>query len=309
MERHDGGAPLPDALRGGAVALGNFDGFHAGHAAVVGRAVAWARARGRPALVGTFDPHPALWFKPETPPMALTRLDQRLELFAAAGADATIVWRFDAALAARTAEGFMAEDLARAADAAHVVTGWDFTFGARRGGGPALLDAAGPALGFTADALGPVTEGAEPISSTRVRDALRTADPATATALMGRPFTIRGVVEHGAKLGRTLGFPTANLRLGGYLRPAYGVYAVRVRTPDGVWRAGVANLGVRPMIEPPLELLEATVLDWSGDLYGHEIDVALIAYLRPEWKLDGLDALKAQVERDKHAAREVLTSN
>ena len=306
MERFDGTVALPARLRGGGIALGNFDGFHLGHQAVVGRAVAWARAAGRPALVGTFDPHPARLFTPALEPIALTTMDQRLALMADAGAEAAVVWRFDRALAVVSALDFMGDDLCAAVGAAHVVTGWDFTFGARRGGGAAMLAELGPAMGFAAEALGAVMLDGAPVSSTRVREALRDARPDAAARLLGRPFAIFGNVEHGAKLGRTLGFPTANLRLGEYVRPAYGVYAVRVVLPGGERRDGVANLGVRPMFEPPVELLETFLFDFEGDLYGREIGVELVAYLRPEWKLDGLDALRVQVELDKAAARAVL---
>ncbi len=308
MDRFEGGTPLPARLRGGSIALGNFDGFHLGHQAVVRRAVERARADGRPALVGTFDPHPARLFTPALEPIALTTMDQRLALMADAGVDAAIVWHFDRALASVSAAGFMRAHIADALGVSHVVTGWDFTFGAKRGGSAALLAEAGPALGFTAQALGAVMLDGAPVSSTRVREALRDARPDAAARLLGRPFTIVGTVEHGAKLGRTLGFPTANLRLGDYLRPAYGVYAVRVVLPDGTRRGGVANLGIRPMFDPPVELLETYIFDFEGDLYGQTLGIELIAYLRPEWKLDGLDALVKQVEADKAAARAVLAS-
>jgi len=306
VERFDGTVALPARLRGGGIALGNFDGFHLGHQAVVGRAVAWAHAAGRPALVGTFDPHPARLFTPALEPIALTTMDQRLALMADAGVEAAVVWRFDRVLAAVGADAFMADALAATVGAAHVVTGWDFTFGSRRGGGAAMLAELGPGMGFAAEALGAVMLDGAPVSSTRVREALRDARPDAAARLLGRPFAIFGNVEHGAKLGRTLGFPTANLRLGEYVRPAYGVYAVRVVLPGGERRDGVANLGVRPMFEPPVELLETFLFDFEGDLYGREIGVELVAYLRPEWKLDGLDALRVQVELDKAAARAVL---
>lgn len=308
MERFDGTASLPRAYRDGVVALGNFDGFHLGHQAVVGRAVERARAEGRPALVGTFDPHPARFFTPALEPIALTTMEQRLTLMAAAGVDAAVVWRFDAALAVVSAADFMVDALAGMIGAAHVVTGWDFTFGAKRGGGAAMLAELGPGMGYTAEALGAVMLDGAPVSSTRVREALRDGRPDAAARLLGRPFTVAGPIEHGAKLGRTLGFPTANMRLGDYVRPAYGVYAVRVVLPDGERRDGVANLGVRPMFEPPIELLETYLFDFEGDLYGREVEVELVAYLRPEWKLDGLDALVRQVAADKAAAQAVLAA-
>jgi riboflavin kinase/FMN adenylyltransferase len=306
MERIFGGAPLPPALRGGVVALGNFDGFHAGHQAVVGHALSQARARGVPALVASFDPHPITLFRPDLPPFALTTVAQRLDLFEAFGIDGAIALPFDHALAAQSAEAFVADWLHARLGVSGVVTGGDFTFGKGREGDVARLAALMAAQHGTAAVVAPITDDAGVISSTRIRHALAAGDPQTATRLLTRPFTVRAVVEHGAKLGRQLGFPTANMRLGAYLRPRYGVYAVRARLADGSLVPGVANLGIRPMIDPPQELLETWLLDWSGDLYGQEIEVELIAWLRPEMKLDGLDALKAQVMADADAARTVL---
>jgi riboflavin kinase/FMN adenylyltransferase len=306
MERIFGGVTLPEALRGGVVALGNFDGFHAGHQAVVGRALARARARAVPALVASFDPHPARLFKPDLPPFSLTTVDQRLDLFERFGMDGGVILPFDDKLAAQSAAEFVADWLVGRLGVSGVVTGGDFTFGRGREGDVARLAALMADAGGMADVVPAVADGVGVVSSTRVRQALMAGEPAAAAALLTRPFAIRGVVEHGAKLGRQLGFPTANMRLGDYVRPAYGVYAVQVRLGDGRLVPGVANLGVRPMIEPPEELLESWLLDWDGDLYGQEIEVELVAFLRPEMKLAGLDALKAQVMADADAARAVL---
>jgi len=306
MMRLSGEARVPDAFRGGIVALGNFDGFHRGHQAVVGAAVARAHAEGRPALVATFDPHPVRYFKPDAAPFRLTTLDQREALFAAAGADAMVVFAFDAALASLTAEAFARERLADHIGAAGVVTGEDFTFGRAKSGNVAVLAALGEALGFTAQAVAPVADGGEPVSSSRIREALRGGRPREAAALLTRPFAIRGVVEHGAKLGRTIGYPTANLTLGTYLRPAYGIYAVRARLDDGRVVAGAANLGIRPSFDPPVELLETYLFDFACDLYGRTIEVELIEYLRPEAKFDGLEALSAQMTLDCERARAIL---
>lgn len=296
---------VPAYLRGGVVALGNFDGFHVGHQAVVGHALARARAAGVPALVATFDPHPARLFRPDLPPFALTTRDQKLDLFAGFGIDATVVIAFDSVFAAHSAEDFVADWLGHRIGASGAVSGADFTFGVKRSADTAALARLGAAYGITAEVVEAVGDSGGIVSSTRIRDALRAADPSAAAALLTRPFIIRGVVEHGAKLGRTLGFPTANVALGDYLHPAYGVYAVRVRV-DGGWIDGVANLGVRPMFDPPVELLEVNLFDWSGDLYGRTIDVALVAFLRPEWKLDGLEALTRQIAVDCVAARAAL---
>jgi riboflavin kinase/FMN adenylyltransferase len=306
MERIFGGAPLPPALRGGVVALGNFDGFHAGHQAVVGHALAVARARGVPALVASFDPHPITLFRPDLPPFALTTVAQRLDLFAAFGIHGAVVLPFNQALAAQSAESFVADWLHARLGVSGVVTGGDFTFGKGREGDVARLAALMAARHATAEVVAPITDHEGVISSTRIRQALAAGDPQTAARLLTRPFAVRALVEHGAKLGRQLGFPTANMRLGAYLRPRYGVYAVRARLADGSLVPGVANFGIRPMIDPPQELLESWLLDWQGDLYGQEIEVQFIAWLRPEMKLAGLDALKAQVMADAEAARTVL---
>jgi riboflavin kinase/FMN adenylyltransferase len=306
MERVTGGAMLPQHLRGGVAALGNFDGFHLGHQAVVGSALAAARARGVPALVVSFDPHPARLFKPDLPPFSLTSVPQRLDLLAAFGVDGAVMIPFGREIAALGATEFVEQWLVRRLGVSGVVTGGDFTFGRQRSGDTAQMTALGAAHGFTAAVHPPVSDGAGTISSSRIRAALRDAQPQAATAMLSRPFTIRGNVAHGAKLGRTLGFPTANMVLGDYQRPAYGVYAVMVVLADGSRVPGVANLGIRPMIEPPVELLETWLMDWNGDLYGQEIGVELVAYIRPEMKLAGLDALKAQIAADAVAARALL---
>lgn len=307
MQRLDGSAAVPAAMRGGIVALGNFDGFHAGHQAVVARVVARARAEGRPAIVATFDPHPRRYFQPHLPPFRLTNLDQRERLFAAAGADAMLVFGFDAALAGLTAAAFAAERLVGMVGAGGVVTGTDFTFGRARSGDAATLKALGYAHGFTAETVAPVGDGAAVVSSSRIRDCLREGRPREAAAMLTRPFAVEGVVEPGAQLGRQLGYPTANLSMGKYLRPAYGIYAVTGRLSDGRVLKGAANLGIRPTIAgEPIELLEPYFFDFSGDLYGRTIEVALIDYLRAEAKFESLDALKVQMALDCERARAVL---
>jgi len=308
MERLDGGAAVPERLRGGIVALGNFDGFHKGHQAVVGRAVSRARAEGRPALVATFDPHPVRFFKPDLPPFRLTSLDQRERLFAAAGADAMLVYHFGTELASVSAPDFVADYLASRAGAAGVATGEDFTFGKGRGGDVEVLKLLGQANRISVDAIAPVDDGDEPVSSSRVREALEAGDCFTATRLLTRPFAIEGVVEHGDKRGRALGYPTANLSLGPYQRPRFGVYAVRGRLADRRVLDGAANLGTRPMFDPPKELLEPYFFDFDEDLYGQTVEVALIAFLRAERAFDGLDELKAQIARDCEHAAEILAA-
>lgn len=306
MERLDGGSAVPAHLRGGIVALGNFDGFHLGHQAVVGRAIARAKTEGRPALVATFDPHPVRFFKPDLPPFRLTTLDQRQRLFGAAGANAMLVFHFDAELAAVTAEDFVIDRLIARIGAAGVVTGEDFTFGNRRGGNITVLRQLGEEHGLSVDTVAPVMDGGEPVSSSRIREALEAGDCETATRLLTRPFAIEGIVEHGDKRGRTIGYPTANINLANYQRPHYGIYAVRGRLPDGRTLDGAANLGIRPSFHPPKELLEPYFFDFSGDLYGQTIEVEFISFIRAEAKFDGLDSLTRQMEQDCAEARRRL---
>ena len=308
MQRLSGGVRIADPFRGGVIALGNFDGFHRGHQAVVGRAVARARAEGRPAIVATFDPHPIRLFRSDAPPFQLTTIDQRMRLFGAAGADATLVLGFDVALAGVSAEAFVRDWLVEQAGASCIVTGEDFTFGKGRAGTPATMRALGERFGLMVETVSPVSDADGVISSSRIRTALQAGDPGEAARLLTRPFTIKGVVSHGDKRGRTIGYPTANMALGDYLRPRYGIYAVRARLADGTMVDGAANLGIRPSFDPPKELLETYLFDWSGDLYGQTIAVKLHAFLRAEAKFDRLDALSAQMDRDCAAARAILAA-
>jgi riboflavin kinase/FMN adenylyltransferase len=217
-----------------------------------------------------------------------------------------LVFEFGEELRSTSAEDFVTELLAKRIGAAGVVTGDDFTFGRGRAGNAEILRALGEKHGIAAETVAPVFLDGAPVSSSRIRKALVDADPATATRLLTRPFAIEGVVEHGDARGRTLGFPTANVALGPYQRPAYGIYAVTVRLEDGGEHPGVASLGIRPTFEPPQELLEAFLFDFDGDLYGRTIEVALHAFLRPEAKFDSVEALKAQMALDSDRARQVL---
>ena len=306
MERLESGVPIPAHLRGSIMALGNFDGFHLGHQAVVGRAVERARAEGRPIIVATFDPHPMRLFRPENPWFRLTSLDQRQRLFAAAGADAMLVFAFTRQLAALSPQDFV-DLLVDGMGVAGVVTGQDFTFGQGRTGTVTTLAELGAARGMSAEAVAPVTDqGGEVVSSSRIRAALKSGDCATATRLLTRPFAVQGIVQHGDKVGRTIGFPTANVDLGHYLRPAYGIYAVRGLLPDGRVLDGAANLGIRPSFDPPKELLEPHFFDFAESLYDQFIEVQLIEFIRPEAKYEGLEALTAQIGRDCDAARQIL---
>lgn len=294
-------------MRGAIIALGNFDGFHKGHQAVVQAAIDWAKSENRPVIVATFDPHPVRHFKPDTPPFRLTTLDQRERLFTAAGADAMLVFEFDAQLAATTAEDFVEKLLVERFGAAGVVTGEDFTFGKGRAGNVDVMKELGAPLGLVTKTVSAVNDDGDVVSSSRIRGALEEGDCETAARLLTRPFAIEGTVIHGDKNGRDLGFPTANVDMGHYLRPKYGIYAVKGRLPDGRVVNGAANLGIRPSFDPPKELLEPHFFDLDEDLYGQVIEVELHHFLRGEEKFDDLDALIVQMEKDCERARLLLT--
>ncbi len=300
---------LPEPLRGAVIALGNFDGFHLGHQAVAGEAIRWAREQGRPSIVATFDPHPVRFFKPDAEPFRLTTLEQRQELYLAAGATAMLVFHFGAELASTSAEDFVGHLLHDRMGAAGVVTGEDFTFGKGRSGNRAMLESLGRAHGIEARAVAPVMDGGAPVSSSRIRQALQAGDPQEAARLLTRPFAIRGIVQHGDKRGREIGYPTANLPVENYLRPKFGIYAVTGKIlSTGQELKGAANIGIRPQFTPAKELLEPHFFDFSGDLYGQEIEVAFRHFLRPEAKFDSLDALLEQMERDCDEARKLLSA-
>jgi riboflavin kinase/FMN adenylyltransferase len=293
-------------MRGAIIALGNFDGFHKGHQTVAQTAIDWAKEEGRQAIIATFDPHPVRHFQPDAPPFRLTTLNQRERLFTAAGADAMLVFEFGAELAGTTAEDFVEKLMVERFGAAGIVTGEDFTFGKGRAGNIEVMKQLGEPLGLATKSVGPVSANDEVISSSRIRDALKAGDCETATKLLTRPFAIEGTVIHGDKNGRKLGYPTANIDIDHYLRPKYGIYAVKGRLPDGRVVNGAANLGIRPTFDPPKELLEPYFFDFSEDLYGQVIEVELHHFLRGEKKFDELDDLMAQMEKDCAKARDML---
>jgi riboflavin kinase/FMN adenylyltransferase len=302
--------PIPAALRGAVIALGNFDGFHRGHQAVAGEAISWAKAEGRPSIIATFDPHPVRFFRPDVPPFRLTTLEQRQELYLAAGATAMLVFHFDAELAGTSAEDFIQSILIDRFGAHGVVTGGDFTFGKGARGNVDLLRTFGGERGLQSRVVEAVTAGEEVVSSSRIREALRDGDPQLAARLLTRPFAIRGIVEHGDKRGRTIGYPTANVTIDNYLRPKYGIYAVTGRLlATGQVLHGAANIGIRPQFEPPKELLEPYFFDFAGDLYGQEIEVAFHHFLRGEAKFDSLEALIEQMDKDCAEARRLLSAS
>jgi len=298
---------VPADWKGGAVALGNFDGVHCGHQALLVRAREQARPLGAPVVALTFEPHPRGFFVPDTGPFRLTLAPAKVRLLAQYGVQAVLAQRFDAAFAGLGAEAFVGAVLLKGLGARHVVCGYDFTFGARRGGNVEMLRAQGTAKGFGVTVLEPVMREGEIYSSTRIREALRAGWVSEALDLLGHSWEIEGVVELGDQRGRTIGFPTANVALGEHLRPRFGVYAVRALVDD-TWRDGVANLGRRPTFGKLKENFEVHLFDFAGDLYGKVLRVAMIDFIRPEMKFSGLDQLKAQIAADGEAARRVLNA-
>lgn len=311
---------LPDSARGAVAAIGNFDGVHLGHRAVIGAAVARAREAGRPSAVVTFEPHPRRFFKPDLPPFLLASARMKVAALRDCGVDLCFALRFDRTLAAMPAETFVKEVLLDGLGLAGVVAGYDFVFGKGRGGTPETLVAGMRAGGREAVIVAPAIDAVEArraglevepdafvYSSTGVREALKAGDPEGAARILDRPFAIDGRVRRGDARGRTIGFPTANLELDGYMPPAFGVYAVRVFGARDGAVSGVANLGVRPTIGgDPAPRLEVHLFDFAGDLYGKRLVVELIAFLRAERKFSGLDELKAQIARDADSARAAL---
>lgn len=301
----------PAGIRRSVLALGNFDGVHRGHQAVIGTARAMASREGAPLTVMTFEPHPRSLFNPSGPPFRLTPLRAKLRLMAELGVDAVVALRFNLALSMVPAETFARQVLIEALQARHIVVGYDYVFGHRRQGTPALLEELGAAHGFGLTCVAPAADSddPEPYSSTRIRSHLQAGAPAEAAAILGRAWTIEGRVRLGRQLGRTIGVPTANIALYDYLRPAFGVYACTVTMDrDGFATAhpGVANIGLRPTVDGTSELLEVHLFDYHGDLYGAHLRVALVDFLRGEVKFDGLPALKAQIGEDMVRARAVL---
>lgn len=296
---------LPEQARGATLALGNLDGVHLGHAAVLAAA---HQARPDLALGAlTFEPHPREHFRPDDPPFRLTLLPAKARALAACGARHVIALPFGAELAAMSAGEFVEEVLHRALGARHLACGPDFAFGHRRGGDVAFLRQAAEGLGIGLSIVPHLADGEGTISSTRIRRLLQDGYPERAAALLGRPFAVVGPVTHGDARGRTIGFPTANIPLGRHLEAARGVYAVQATMPDGRVVPGVANLGRRPTLGgDPISRLEAHLFDFAEDLYGQELSVALVAFLREERKFDGFPALVAQIRTDAEAARRLL---
>lgn len=295
---------LPATGREASIALGNFDGVHLGHAAVV-RAAHAARPD-VPRAVLTFQPHPREFFRPQDPPFRLTQPAERADALAALGVDILYELRFDADFSHITGEDFITNVLHQGLGAAHLACGADFAFGHRRSGDISLLTKRAEELGIGLTVVPAVADAQGPISSGRVRRLLQDGYPERAALLLGRPYSIRGVVIHGDARGRTIGFPTANVPLGQHLEPARGVYAVTVRLPDSSVVKGVANIGQRPTVGGTQSRLEVNLFDFAGDLYGQELTVSLHDFIRDEQKFASFDALKAQILQDAAQARALL---
>ena len=295
----------PGPLAGAVVAIGNFDGMHRGHRAVIGAALTCAHKLGRKTAALTFSPHPRLLFRPREPLFQLSSERDKLRLMAAAGLDGAIVMTFDAALASTSAKDFIARILVDRLGIGGAAIGFDFHFGKNRQGSPDFLAAEGARAGFAVDIVAPLEDEGRPVSSGAVRKALAEGKVVEAAELLGAPWFVSGEVIHGDKRGRDLGFPTANLRLDPSCGLKHGIYAVRVGV--GTERHdGVASFGIRPMFDAGATLLEVHLFDFAGDLYGKTLDVAFIGWLRPERKFESLDALKRAMETDAAQAHAAL---
>ncbi len=316
----DGAAPA-DA-RGAAMAIGNFDGVHRGHQQVIGLALQLARTRGVPAGVLSFEPHPVQLFRPDDAPFRLTLRQAKARQLAALGVDIHVVIPFTAEFSGRSPESFVQDVLVDRLAISHAIVGYDFHYGHKRQGNAETLERAAAQYGFGFSVLDEVAdEGGGPISSSAVREALRTGQPGAAAHILGRPWEVESTVQLGDQRGRTLGYPTANMVLGDQLRPAFGVYAVEaaVAAPDGSdetndpnwgpWLPGVANFGIRPMYRSQEPLMETYLFDFDRDIYGQRMRVRLIDHLRPEMTFETVDQLVAQMDRDSQMARAILADH
>ncbi len=306
MDTYSVSDDLPAAARGAAIALGNFDGLHAGHRAVIDDARASADSRGAPLAVATFEPAPRRFFQPDAPPFRIMTPLRRQIGLERLDVDLCLLLRFDAAMAGLMHDQFAARVLRDQIGAASVSVGYDFRFGRARKGDARALVQLGAENGFEGRIVAEVDQGGAKASSTRIRQMIQDGDMAAAAEALGDWWVVDGEVEHGEKRGRTLGFPTANLRLGEIIHPAHGVYAVWARTDDQPWRPGVANFGRTPTTGLRDPLLEVVLFDWTGDLYGRRLHVAFAKWLRPEVAYAGIDPLVAQMKLDASQARTVL---
>lgn len=298
-------APRVSQFKGAVAAIGNFDGVHRGHRAVIDAAVTRAAALGAPAIAVTFEPHPRKILRPSDPVFRLTDETSKLRLLAATGLTGALVLTFDAAFAALTAEEFVTRILAGRLGIQGATIGFDFHFGHRRGGSPAFLAEQGERYGFTVETAQPLEDEGRPVSSSSIRAALAEGRVVEAAELLGYPWFAAGKVITGDRRGRNLGFPTANIALDPECGLKHGIYAVRAGI-GGLVRDGVASFGTRPTFDNGAPLLEVHVFDFAGDLYGAPIDVAFIGWIRPELKFDSADALVRRMDDDARLARAAL---
>jgi riboflavin kinase / FMN adenylyltransferase len=299
---------LPHEMRGGVVAIGNFDGVHRGHRIVLEKALELASALDKPALVLTFEPHPRTVFQPDQPVFRLTPPRLKAEILEAMGFAGVIEQPFSRDFAGISADDFVNQILVESLGVSHVVTGFDFHFGKNRQGGPAFLMASGEREGFEVSLVDAFRdEGGAVVSSSRIRDSLAEGDAVGAAGLLGYRYLVEAEIVRGQQLGRTLGYPTANMQLAPETRLGHGIYAVRFRRADGSLHDGVASFGRRPTItDNGAPLLETYLFDFDGDLYGETCVVSFFGFLRPELKFDGLEPLMAQMRQDEAEARALL---
>jgi riboflavin kinase / FMN adenylyltransferase len=296
---------LPPALRGAVLAIGNFDGVHRGHQAVLGAAKAADDRAGRPAGLMVFEPHPREVFQPDKPLFRLTPLERKLELIAMLGHEFAVVIDFDRDFSAQSPKTFASDVLLDRLEVSHVVTGYDFFFGRGREGSPEALRALGAELGFAVTIVTPEGDKGEVFSSTRVRELLAEGHVRDAAEMLGHWWRVRGTVVGGAKRGTGLGYPTANIHLAPGVQLHHGIYAVRVHEGSS-WHAGAAYLGTRPTFDDGAPVLEVFLIHYDGNLYGRQIDIEFIAFLRRDAKFVSMEALKAQMDKDCTAAMAAL---
>lgn len=297
---------LAEGDRGAAVALGNFDGVHRGHQRVIAQAAKGAQAHGCPLGVISFEPHPRRVFQPDQPTFRLMTPHQQARALEDLGVDRFYILNFDYEMASLTDREFVEKVLVGGLGVRHVAVGFDISFGKGRSGSPEAMRAYGEEFGFSVSVAEAVGSDGEKFSSTAVRQALRDGHPEVAAAILGRPFAIEGVVRRGKQLGRELGFPTANVMLGDYVVPKFGIYATRTRLPDGREIAGASSIGVNPTTGQEQPRLEVWLFDFDEDLYGQQIETDLIAFLRPEEKFETIELMVEQIRRDEAAARRLL---
>jgi riboflavin kinase/FMN adenylyltransferase len=299
--------PASSIPKGAVVAMGNFDGVHLGHRAVIAAALEMSRSHDKPAFAVTFEPHPRKFFSPNTPQFRLTDEPNKLRLLAGAGLAGAVVMTFDTARAGTTAQDFIHHDLIARLGVSGIAVGYDFHFGKGRVGSPSLLVSEAPRLGIEVDVQHHIDIDERPVSSSAIRMALAEGQIADATAMLGGPWFVTGDVIHGEKRGAGLGYPTANIRLDKDCGLKHGIYAVRVGR--GAERLnGVASFGRRPTFDNGAPLLEVFLFDFKGDLYGTTLDVAFIGFIRDELKFDSIDALIRQMDDDSAKARAALAA-